>query len=273
MDDRKDMFVSQNGFLTILIPPINTAYVFRVINVRNPNFDTIPYGPLPIPTGTVLPTLPGSPTPSVTVPADGVLPGFAVVAGEKSIMFPPPPDLRGLFDPSDMWFVGETPKKPLNTLFHIYHKISPEFLRVQLEIPKGTSQLVFQEGRAVMIVSSTFGFRRGNIEVIQFPGIHYGYTYANDTNMNLITNVTFYYKEYEINIPDDPALIFDIILGRIPSKRWVFPVQSIDGRIKLAFNSAYGFEGFPIFRIDERDKAIAEYKNILMKKVHKDLVG
>jgi hypothetical protein len=267
------MFVEQNEYLTILIPPTNTMYVFRVIKVRNPNFDTIPYGPLPLPAGTVLSSLRGT---SVVVPADGVFPAFGVASGDTSIMFPPPlppNQAKAVFDPSDMWFLGQAPKKPLNTLFHIYHVISPEFLRVQLEIPKGNSQLQFQEARTALTVASTFGWNRGRIEVIQFPGIHYGYAYANDTNLNVFTNVTFYYKEYQVSIPSDPLLIFYLIIGRIPSKRWVFPVQNIEGLIQQALVNAYGFEGFPVFRIDEREKAIGEYKRILMTKVHSDLLG
>ena len=260
----EDIFVELYGYLTVFLPPINTAYVFQIRNIRNSYFQTIPYGPLPIQANQPLSNFQGGTTPA---PANGVLPGFTVA---PSLIFPPPatlpqPASLSVYDRTDMWYVPATARQYQNTLFHIYHIVSPQHLRIQLEIPAGTNLSNFQDNRVILPIISPFGYTRGSIEVIQFPGIHYGYTYANDTNMSVITNAKFYYREYQIAIPDDPSIIFGVITGRIPSKKYVLPVPTISGQVQSALQSAYGFLGFKVYSITKQGEAIATYRQIIEK--------
>ncbi len=245
------MLVNENELLVVYIPATSRALVFRVKSVVNRNYRTLFYGPLPFTAGSSLPTFDGGTT---TVPADGVLPARAYEP--DGITFP----LYGAYDSTDMWYLPEESK---DRLFHVVHEVTPSFVRVDLKIPIGVTQARFQRERVVVGVEKDFGFNRGFYEAVHLPKIHYGYRYANDTNMSVYTSVKFTYAEYIVDIPKDSELIYSILTRKVQTTWVTLPISVYDPSIKDAVQTIYGFEGFPIYGQEQRAKALEEYSKLL----------
>jgi hypothetical protein len=236
--------------ITAFIPATSRALVFRVKSRVNRRYEQLNYGPLPLTSGMVLPTFDGG---SVSVPADGVIPARAYTNG---LMFP----MSGAFDSSDMWYIPEDYR---DRLFHVIQYVTPAFLRVDVQIPIGVPQGRFQKDKIMTGVDRDFGFARGSYEIIHIPKVHYGYRYANDTNVPLYTFVKFIYAEYIIETPKNSSLIFDILTRRTPSHWITLPINIMDTAVERALTEVYGITGFPLYRVDERDKAIRDYDALL----------
>ena len=247
--------VPEGGYLTIFIPATGNAFVFRVKSRVNRGFERIHYGPLPLPAGLMLPSYVGG---AIPVPVAGVMPGTTYIPSELAISFP----FRGVFSETDMWYI---PKDWRERLFHVITEVTPKWLRIDVQIPKGVTQGRFQRDQVSTGVDKPFGFARGRIELIHFPEIHYGYRFGNDTNLNVYTGVDFTYAEYIIEVPKSPDLIFDILTRRIPSKWITMPITIYNDTIKRAFLETYGIEGFPLYREDQRSEAVSAYSSILME--------
>jgi hypothetical protein len=247
--------VLENEHLAVYIPATSSAFVFRVRSRINRGYERLHYGPLPIPAGVPLPSYLGG---SIPVPASGVMPGTAYIPVGSGLSFP----LSGAFDETDMWYV---PPEWRDRLFHVRAELTPRWLRVELEIPKGVVQRKFQRDKVTVGIEKTFGFSRGCVEAIHFPGIHYGYRVGNDTNLNVWTGVDFTYAEYVVEIPRDAELIFNILTRRAPSLWITMPIAVYDATIRNAFVEAYGIEGFPLYPANRRAEALRKYEELLGK--------
>lgn len=243
--------LEENSLLTVYLPPENKAFVFRVKSIANKNRFEINYGPIPLPAGTSLPTFEAG---SVSVPAYGVLPGRSYTP--TGISFP----LAGAYDSGDMWYIPEDYR---DRLFHVIQRVTPSFLRIDLQIPKGVTQGRFQKDKVVIGVDADFGFARGVYETIHLPKIRYGYRYANDSNPSVYTFVKFIYGEYVVEIPRNPELIFDVLTKRTPSYWITLPVNVMDPAIQSALIDTYGITGFTVHSFDNRSVAIREYSDLL----------
>jgi len=246
--------VLEGEHLTAFIPATSKAFVFRVKSRVNRGFERFHYGPLPLPANLPLTSYVGG---AIPVPANGVMPATAYTA--SGLSFP----LSGAFDETDMWYV---PKEWGDRLFHVKTQVTPGWLRVDLEIPKGVSQRRFQREKVSLGLEKLFGYSRGSAEAIHFPDIHYGYRFGNDSNLSVYTGVDFTYGEYVVEIPKDSELIFNILTRRAPSYWVTMPISVYDANIKRAFVETYGIEGFTVHPITERSEAISEY-NTLLKEV------
>jgi len=243
--------VVDNGLLVALIPATRRALVFRVIGRANKGYEVFDYGPLPLTSGTTLSSYDGG---TVTVPADGVLPARAYTT--RGISFP----LEGAYDRNDMWYV---PEEHRDRLFHVHMKVVPAWIKCDVEVPPGASQGRFQKGRIVTGIDKDTGFRRGGLEMIHIPKVRYGYRFGNDTNVPVYTMVKFIYAEYMVEIPKDAEYIFNVITKKIPAYWITLPFNVYDDTIRRALNDTYGFEGFPIYGVHEKSKAIPEYEDLL----------
>lgn len=254
----RELEICQEGdYLTVFLPPVNQAIVFWVKSVLNKGREVMDYGPLPLASGTTLPTYDGA---STTVPADGVLPGRSYA---DDLSFP----MKGGYEERDMWYLPPTEGFKL---FHVIQYVTPAWLRVEVRVPRGVPQSRFQSGRIMTGVDKDFGFSRGVVEAIHLPGIHYGYRYGNETNIDVHTFVKFVYGEYAVEIPRNPELIFDVLVRRVRSRWFSLPVWSVaEPEVSRALREAYGFDaerriyGFRLYRHDQRDEAIREYSEIL----------
>jgi len=245
--------IKENEYLVLYIPGTQTALVFRVISIVNKGFEKWEYGPIPIPSGTTLPTLDGT---TATVPVLGVLPARAFTP--ISITFPSPYNT----EVTDMWYF---PTEQRSRLMIIKAKIRPEVLRVTIEYPQGSKQIYYLEGKTYRYATGVdpFGFKRGEIEWVQLPGIHVGLIFVNPYNINWFTYVTFEYLDMRIEIPKIPELIFDILVGKVKATWITIPVNILTTELKNALEDAYGFLGFKLYNVYEREKAIREYKKLL----------
>jgi hypothetical protein len=246
--------VLENEHLVVYIPATAKALVFRVKSRVNKGFEKLHYGPVPLPKDTPLPSYLGGVIP---VPADGVMPATAYIPSGFGISFPTALDV---FEKTDMWYI---PVEWRERLFHVIAEFTPRFLRVDVEIPKGVTQRRFQKDKVTVGVDKTFGFTRGKIEVVHFPGIHYGYRFGNDTNLNVWTSVDFTYAEYIIEIPKDAEMIFNILTRKVPSYWLTMPIAILDETIRRALIDTYGTDGFPLYPINKKNEAVAEYSRIL----------
>jgi len=248
----------ENTFLTVYIPSSGKALVFRIKGRANKYAEVLNYGPFPIDSGDTFNSLDGGTT---TAPADGVFPDRAYSA--EGMLWEPPSDIASdVYDSTDMWYVPTDP--PYNQrLFHVILETTPKILRIGLEVPLGTKQMSFQAHKVQLDVNKTFGWTRGVFETVHFPGIHYGYLFANDTNMDFYTLARFKYAEYIVDIPKSAEYIFNILTMQKPSHWVTLATRTYEEKIRAALESAYGFDGFPIYPVYEKQKAISEYERLL----------
>jgi hypothetical protein len=246
--------VKANNFLALYIPATAKALIFRVKARVNSGCEVLDYGPIPLKTGD---TLNSFDVGTVSVPEDGVIPARSYTP--KGYLYPP--IISGTWDTTDMWFY---PSDWAERLFHIIAEWTPRLMRVGLELPIGTKQTAFQQERIDLDINSPFGWARGKLEIAQLPALHYGYLFANETSAAFYTHTRFTYAEYIVDIPHDPETIFNIINYRTPAYWITMPIRkTYEAKIETALKEAYGYEGFPIYGVDQHSMAIAEYKKIL----------
>jgi len=247
--------VLENQLLTVYIPATKKALVFRILSRVNRGNEVFNYGALPLSSGDTLNTYDAG---TVSVPADGVIPARGYT--RDGYDFP----LADVYDEEDMWYM---PKEYNDRLFHVKQYVTPRFLRCDVQIPVNITQPRFQRERKMIGIEADFGFSRGFTEVVHFPELHYGYRYGNDTNVAFYTHAEFVYAEYMVEIPKDADLIFNVLTRdpRYPSHWLTLLITQYDARIPEALNKDYGFEGFPVYARYQREKAIAEYEELLEK--------
>jgi hypothetical protein len=264
--------VNENEYITAFVPATKKAFIFRVLARINAGKEIVNYGTIPssvtAATAMASPAATGGaavgvnePQATTTWAGDGTIGGMSF--NTTSFSFPPPGDLSGAFDSTDMWYLK---KQYRTTLFHTIMEVTPSWLQVECEIPKGVMQGRFQNDQGVQIgVGKTFGFSRGGVEMLHFPELHTGYRFGNDVNIDAYTSVKFTYAENRIAIPTDPDLIFSILTQQRQSHWITLPINTYDGSISNAFVGDYGFEGFPIFDSSQRETATSAYQKLTSK--------
>ena len=248
------MEIRENEYLVLVLPAYSTAYVFRVVEVLNKGFEKFEYGPLPIKKDDVFNSLDGG---TVTAPEDGVIPKRSYSSISYTFPYTNNPPGR-VPDKNDMWFIS---KENRDKLFIITLHVKPEVIRLSLEIPQGIKQLKFHS--VVAHVYGDFGFSRGRLTWVQIPGVHVGINFANFYNIDFYTYSYFIYKDLTIEIPKDPGLIFDILVGKVKAHWFTLPLTTTVAEFDRVLEDVYGFRGFKLYPAYERDKAINEYKKLL----------
>jgi len=242
--------VVENENLVVFVPAIKKALIFRILSRRNRGYEHIPYGRIPLTAGTIVNNYDGGTT---SVPADGILPARSYTSG---LRITAPGDVAAnIYEKADMWFL---PKEERETLFHVIMKTAPEFVRIDCQIPMAVTQGAFQR-KATVGVDKLWGYGRGKFETVHFPNIIYGYRYGNDTNIAVKVYLSFTYAEYYVKILKDPELIFDILTRR-KKAHWLTLIAAIPSDIPDRLSDVYGIDGFKLYGIEEKEKAIEEYK-------------
>lgn len=248
----KNGLVKDNELLVVYMPQSNKAMVYRVISRQNKSFERIDYGAIPTTTGDVLNTYDGG---TQSVGRNGELPSRCYTTGTKF-------GQSGCWEEGDMWFVPYTWN---DRIYHVKMQVTPGFVRVGLQIPKGVNQSRFQKERLVGGVDTDkgFGYNFGELETVHLPEIHYGYTFGNDTNLTIRTGVRFIYGEYVVKIPNSATLIADVLSRNYPA-HWVgLPISTVDATITQGLKKTWGFEGFTVYPNQYREQALKEYGAIL----------
>jgi hypothetical protein len=250
--------VRVNNFLVTFLPASEKAMVFRIRARANEGYERLAYGPLPLTSGTTLYTFEGG---TATVPADGVMPARSYTPDSR-LWTPPASIAASVYDSTDIWYI---PTDWNERLFHIKLSLTPKTLRTQLEFPKGTKQVAFQRDKIVLTINSDFGFKYGELETVQFPGLHYGWYFANELNAPVYTYAEFTYAENIIEIPKEPQLIFDILTGKYPAHWITLPCRTYEEKIKTALEKTYGFDGYKIWSPARKEEALKDYAETARK--------
>lgn len=264
MDNTVDEYglVRQGQYLVAYIPATETALVFRVVARWNADFVKFDYGPIPVTSSTSAGSYSGG---ASAFPTTGVF--TAGTYTMNGIQFPYQSSsgyrlLGQTFDPNDIWYMN---KDNQNRIYQILAYFSPSWLRVSLQIPIGTTQTAFQKTTVPTGITSSLGYKRGFMETVQIPYIHYGWVFGNDTNLSVFTMARFIYAEDEVEIPKQPETIFNVLTGNIPAHWITLPITSFGSGIVTAFNNVYGngFQGFKLYPATEKSAAIADYQQAL----------
>ena len=243
--------VLENQHIATYIPVLRSALVFRVIERTNKDAEIFDYGPLPLTEGESLTSYDGV---TAVVAEDGVIPSRAYTLYGRQ--FP----LEDAYKETDMWWIPEDYRE---RVFHVHLYTTPAILRLDVQIPTNVTQGRFQRNQLDIGIHRDFGFARGHIEIVHFPEIIYGYRFGNDTNANFYTHARFVYGEYVVEIPKDPELIFNILTRKYPAHWVTMPIRTEEAKVREALLKVYGIEGFPLYGIHQKDRAIEEYKSLL----------
>ena len=237
------------NLLLVEIPAYGTALPFRVEQIINAPYDRLEYAPLPLTTSTPLSYIetPSSSAPSA-VPETGVLPPLAY--NSSPVMFP----LQNSYDPSDMFYFQKPKNKLL--LYKLYAR--PRWLRVLVEIPAGTfiskfQNTYFSNGGSLSVAVGNFsglastGFFRGYAELVQVPGIHYGFIFVNDSSLTVYTSARIEYQDLRVSVPsaNDAYLALNGELYRNVVSI-VLPIPEEQTIFTNALRSYYGTPGIPL---------------------------
>ena len=249
----------ENEYVVMYLPPWGKAFVFRVVGVDNKGREDLNYGPFPTTTSTNLGSYSGG---SPTVAAAGEIPARSYT--NNGLSFPLPSGFaQNAFDDSDMFYLDTDMNYKL---FHTLIQINPVFLRADVQLPIGVRAYNFQN-TVPMGVDQPGGYSRGFLNLLWIPRIHMGVRIGNDTNWNLRTGLFFRYREYDVEIPRDPQLVYNILTRK--EKRavhWVtMPINTQDSTITQALQNAYGFDGFPMYSASPAKEQVAlpEYQKLM----------
>lgn len=252
--------VPDNAYMVVYIPETKSALVHRVVNRANNLSATLEYGALPLIAGDSMPTYDGS---SVDVPETGVLPARAYSRNGSGIRFP----LANAWDVNDMFY---TPDDYRRTLMHVIVDVHPAITRLDLQIPSGMEQGKFQRSNVSMGIDRVgTALPRGRIETAFIPEVGYALMVGNDTNINFNTGVRFTYGEYTIESVKNPYTVLDVLMGQRAASWITLPVTYYSNQLQQALRNAYGYEGFPVYPRDARDREesrtqiIANYTKII----------
>lgn len=264
MDNTVDEYglVRQGQYLVAYIPATETALVFRVVARWNTDFVKFDYGPIPVTTSTGAGLYSGG---ASAFPATGIFTAGTYTL--NGIQFPYQSssayNLMGqTYDPNDLWYMN---KDNSDRIYQILAYFSPSWLRVSLQIPTGTNQTAFEKTTVPTGITSSLGYKRGFMETIQIPYIHYGWLFGNDTNLSVFTMARFVYAEDVVEIPSQPETIFNVLSGNVPAHWITLPITNFSSGIARAFSNVYAndFQGFKVYPATERSKAIADYQQTL----------
>jgi len=254
-----DRVLDENGFVRegehvlIVFPAYNSVLPLRVKAVVNKNANWWNYGPLPYTFS--------------DIGVEGVVKARSCTDGFRF------KDRTGRLtgeQAGDMFYHNKPSK-----LIHAYVDIKPHLFRIYHEIPSGVKQYTYMEAvtftTSVDEYTSDFGYTTGVVEMFFLPGFHIDWFVANWTNMNLRTNVMIKFAEYEVELPTDPKLIFNLMMRRVPSYWWTLPVTSSRVEFDRMFSDIYKFpaevKGIPLYRSYEEEKALREIPDLIKEVV------
>lgn len=250
--DKKYGNFKDGDYLQVYIPATKSALVYRVVTRTNP-YPIINYGALPLTSGTSLASFDSG---AVSVAAAGEMPARSYTQLGSSLLF----TQTGAYDSTDMWYTNEEYR---DRIFYVVGMTDPSFLQIGLEYPRGNQQYRFQRDNVQAGVGTNIGYTRGIIETIQFPNIHQGWRFGNDSYFNVWTSMRFKYNELIVETPTDPEMIYNILKGQIPSRRIDLPISVQDPSIPIALNKDYGYTGFDTTLLPNKANAIAAFSQTL----------
>jgi hypothetical protein len=236
-------FVREGEHVLIVLPAYDAILPLRVKSIVNKEAKWFNYGPVPY-------TFTGYP--------EGVMKARSATDGFKF------KDVTGRLvgeEAGDMFYH----KKP-EKLIHAYIDITPHLFRIYQEVPTGAKQIIYLDAvtftTGVDDVTAVFGYTVGVKEQFFLPNFHIDWFVHNATNMHLRTNVMMKYAEYNVEMPTDADLIFNLMMRKIPAYWWTLPVTTRRVELDRMFEEVYKFPrgvfGLPFYRSYERDRALRE---------------
>lgn len=265
----------ENDYLVVEFPQYKAAMVFSVRAVMNKGREFFHYGSLPTTTTTAVTAYGGGG--GTAVPADGTIAQdefttsglyFPVKTTSASATFGMEQNL--LDDNNNMWYL-EPNNEHKNRIFQTLLKLTPSFLRLEIQVPNSVRTFNFQ-GDLPGGVDKPIGYMRGFANIAWLPGLRAGIRIGNDTNAQWRVAATFMFRELVVEVVRDPATIYQILTRTYPWPhlvKWVtMPTSITDEAIPNAIFNAYGMAGvagFPFFGLsgEERDLALNRYRQLI----------
>jgi hypothetical protein len=248
--------IKDNDYVQVYIPATKTALVFRVVTRTNP-YPTINYGAVPFTAGQNLSCYDGG---SVAVGPAGSMPPRSYTTLGSSMLFTPETGFTGTYDTTDVWYTNEEYR---DRIFYVVGKMIPSFVQIGLEYPRGVQQYRFQRDNVQAGIGTGLGYKRGVLETIQFPNLHQGWRFGNDSYFNVYTSMVFEYNELIVESPADGLTAYNVLAGVIPSRRIDLPIAVQDPSIPIALNKDYGYAGFDTTLLANKANAIDAYTTVL----------
>jgi len=253
-------------FVKIYVPCHDTYLVFQVVKVLNRGFEVLNYGLIPLSSGdTVNDVVSGT----KTVPANGVLPARSWV----SIMLKPLTWMKPHIDSEvDLLFV-ESEKK--NVLMHCYVVTTPGFIKMLVEIPRGYQRVPFRDfTQPYSVLDSDIKPALGFVETISIPGVHQNVMFMNWTNIDLYVYITLIYGYYNIIVPSNPEVIYNVLSNKVKNvHEVVFSYYTSEPGVNDALRKWVGSFGISAnIHILSKEKALKQIEEFLTK-VPKEIRG
>jgi len=191
-------FVNEGYYLAVVIPYREQFFLTQIRKRLNRGYEVLRYGTIQYDAGA----------------GTGIVPGasfFPSATEQWFLKYDPVQGLENVPDVSvkkDIFYHEEKRK-----LFHVKMRVEPEFLKHIFFYPDGQPQVSFRGQTA--LPSSDFGTFSGWFEFIRLPKIYQSFRTFNETNLNVRTNVTIFYAEYEHKPIADESQVLQIL-----KKRW-----------------------------------------------------
>jgi hypothetical protein len=231
-----------------------TAYVFQIAGLNNLT-DTIDVH-LPLAAGTPCKSFTSG---TVNAPADHVLPAFSftdppVTLTLKALQ-------HSLVDPNDMFSMRLTAPSYPDILFYYCIRTVPNWIRIIMEAPPGTTQRFFQADRIALNIDGPFGYNRGYVETVQPSALKYFWVFGNDTNLAVHTHLKVEYAEYRVAPVQNAEVVFSllnpivddyrgvpvpVVIRNRRVKRVQIPLTNMDSQTEADLRASFGTIGYPL---------------------------
>ena len=202
-------------WLVMYLPCKETVIPLRVTKQINKDQEVLNYGLAPIVATISATSLDTSG--SVSPPIDGVLPKRSYVR----LLIPPLAWFENVVpDKSDMFLISKENK---NEIYHIYAFTTPGFIKITVEIPPGYYGVYFMKytWSYDANVDKTLKFNVGMLETVSIPNQHIAWIFINWTNLDLYLYLKFVIGHYQIGIPDNPELIYNVLIGKVKNVKFI----------------------------------------------------
>lgn len=225
--------------------------VLRVVDILDRENSELYYGLIPVKGDTPQYVLTAKT--SMLSNADGTLLPFAIAPYGESAQFPSNDIINNVFDDKNIWYIDPEDVNGRDMLYITEMMLYPSFIKVAVTIKDFPEPEKIQArfGKYTFIETNeppVFGWSYVPYTFIVIPGVHYGFYFANMTNLIVPVQATFRYYYCYAPPVKDPETILAVVRHEVPNViEWTFPAVTgvRHDTIVEILQKAYGFAGIP----------------------------